>query len=78
MKTFRVVPGGIIFEHVGEFAYLNPERIRLLYQCDPLGYRDAIAKVVQTLAWSEKLLGGLRRSSTEPTTILKERLMTDG
>jgi hypothetical protein len=78
MTSFRVVPDGIIFDHVGEFAYLNDENIRVLYGCDPLGYRDAIMKVVQTLACSEKLLSGVRPPATEPTGILKERLMKAG
>ena len=74
VARFRVVPDGIIFDHVGEFAYSSEERIRLLYRCDPYGYRDAVMKVVQTLACSEKLLSGTLPPATEATGILKERL----
>lgn len=78
MKTFRVAPDGVLLDHAAEFAYMSNKRIRTLFECDTPGYLDAVAKLVQTLATSEKILVTTRPSKTEATETLRAGLEQAG
>jgi hypothetical protein len=75
---FRVAPDGVLIDHVAEFAFEKKERARTLFFSDPQGYTDAVAKLVQTLACAEKILGASRPGVTTVTNVLKERLVAAG
>jgi hypothetical protein len=79
MNAFRVAPDGAIFDRVAEFAFeKDTDRFRTLFAADPNGYIDALAKLVQTLASSERLVGGSQPGVTSPAIMLKQRLAAAG
>jgi len=78
MKPFRVAPDGALLDRVAEFTFGKPPKIRALFEADPMGYTDAVAKIVQTLASSEKLVTGNRKTTPFATTKLKETLASAG
>lgn len=57
MSLFRVVPDGVLIDHVAEFSYEKKNHIPALFRRGPVEYTDTVAKFVQTLATSNKLLG---------------------
>jgi hypothetical protein len=77
MKCYRVAPDGALLDRASEFALAKRDRIRILFHTDPSGYSDAVAKLVQTLACSEKIVIGNRR--VPATTVrLREQLARAG
>ena len=78
MKTYRLVPDGGLLDRAGEFIFADKDRIRVLFNSDPLGYLDAVAKFVQAVASSEKLVTGERPQTFETTDRLREHLIRAG
>jgi len=78
MKPFRVAPDGALLDRAAEFAYSKKATARALFEADPNGYTDAVAKLVQTLASSEKIVTGERKTTPFATTNLKETLASAG
>jgi hypothetical protein len=74
MNYFRIAPDGALLDRVAEFTYANKPMIQTLYESDPTGYTDAVAKLVQILATSEKIVTGPRKTTPAATTRLKDVL----
>ncbi len=78
MPNFRVAPDGALLERVAEFTFEDKDRVQKLYQRDRDGYANAIAKLVQTLATSAKIVGKDGPANTVSSGKLKKRLLTAG
>jgi len=76
MKPIRIAPDGALLDRVAEFTYSKKATARKLFEADPTGYTDAIAKFVQTLASSEKIVTGERNAA--PFVNLKQTLKSAG
>ena len=76
MKPIRIAPDGALLDRVAEFTYSKKATARKLFEADPTGYTDAIAKFVQTLASSEKIVSGERNAA--PFVNLKQTLKSAG
>lgn len=73
-QLFRVAPDGVVIDMFGEFLFERPERLRNLYDSNPIGYVDAVKKIVQTLGSAETILGADELGAAETTLRVKEIL----
>src|SRR5258708_4828003 len=77
-SSIRVVPDGLLMDHVAEFAYAPEERIRTLFLRDEEGYIDAVAKLIQTMAVGGSIGASKRKGAIHATDLLKEALAQSG
>jgi hypothetical protein len=77
-SSMRVVPDGLLMDHVAEFAYEPEERIQTLFLRDEEGYIDAVAKLIQTMATGGSIGASQRKGAIHSTDRLKEALAQSG
>jgi hypothetical protein len=78
VRGSKVVPDGSVLDRSAEFIFAKPKVIQTLYECDRLGYLDAIGKLVQNIATSNVILGVKGGGVVQETFRLKAKLEAHG